>query len=68
MATTASKSYIGPKGRKGMVRDIEVAPSSTATRDPAADALPEDLVMKDGPKRDKPKRRQPRIKRHGRSR
>lgn len=23
-ATTASKSYIGPKGRKGLVRDIEV--------------------------------------------
>ena len=23
-ATTASKSYVGPKGRKGLVRDIEV--------------------------------------------
>ena len=38
-------------------------------RDPAADALPEDLVMKDEPKkRDKQKRRGPRNKRHGRAR
>src|SRR4051812_22484459 len=54
-----------------MVRDLHVdtPPSSTATaeRDPAADADPEDLVLKDDkPKRDKPKR--PRNKRHGRSR
>jgi SecD/SecF fusion protein len=34
--------------------------------DPAADARPEDLVLKDTTKRDKPKR--PRNKRHGRSR
>jgi SecD/SecF fusion protein len=56
-----------------MVRDLHVdaPPASTATaerdRDPAADADPEDLVLKDDkPKRDKPKR--PRNKRHGRSR
>jgi SecD/SecF fusion protein len=54
-----------------MVRDLHVdtPPSSTATaeRDPAADADPEDLVLKDDKqKRDKPKR--PRNKRHGRSR
>jgi SecD/SecF fusion protein len=41
--------------------------STTAELDPTADALPEDLVMKDDkPKRDK--RRGPRNKRHGRSR
>jgi SecD/SecF fusion protein len=56
-----------------MVRDLHVdaPPASTATaerdRDPAADADPEDLVLKDDkPKRDKPKR--PRNKRHGRAR
>jgi SecD/SecF fusion protein len=58
-----------------MVRDLHVdsPPASTATaereheRDPAADADPEDVVMKDQkPKREKPKR--PRNKRHGRSR
>ncbi len=58
-----------------MVRDLHVdAPTtSTATAerehepDPAADAAPEDVVMKDDKtKRDKPKR--PRNKRHGRSR
>jgi SecD/SecF fusion protein len=56
-----------------MVRDLHVdaPPASTATaeraRDPAADADPEDLVLKDDKaKRDKPKR--PRNKRHGRSR
>jgi SecD/SecF fusion protein len=54
-----------------MVRDLHVdaPPSTTATaeRDPAADADPEDLVLKDDkPKRDKQKR--PRNKRHGRTR
>jgi SecD/SecF fusion protein len=43
----------------------EVAPK--AVRDPAADLTPEDLVLKDDPKkRERPKR--PRNKRHGRSR
>ena len=54
-----------------MVRDLHAdAPRSTtatAEPDPAADAAPEDLVLKDDkPKRDKPKR--PRNKRHGRAR
>src|SRR3954469_3434069 len=53
-----------------MVRDLHVdaPPASTATAepDPAADADPEDLVLKDDKKREKPKR--PRNKRHGRSR
>ena len=35
---------------------------------PPPTPLPEDLVLKDAPKRDKPKRRQPRNKRHGRAR
>src|SRR4051794_8519774 len=50
-----------------MVRELH-EPVITPKRDPAADALPEDLVMKDEPKRDKPKRRGPRNKRHGRAR
>jgi SecD/SecF fusion protein len=54
-----------------MVRDLHVdAPpgrAATADRDPAADADPEDLVLKDDKtRRDKPKG--PRNKRHGRSR
>jgi SecD/SecF fusion protein len=64
-----------------MVRDIQhetqAAPVAAKTRtrpepepepveDPAADARPEDLVLKDGPKRDRPKRS--RNKRHGRPR
>jgi SecD/SecF fusion protein len=51
-----------------MVRDLH-EPVVAPKRDPAADALPEDLVMKDTPKkRDKQKRRGPRNKRHGRAR
>jgi SecD/SecF fusion protein len=50
-----------------MVREIH-EPVAAPKADPAADALPEDLVLKDTPKRDKPKRRQPRNKRHGRAR
>jgi SecD/SecF fusion protein len=58
-----------------MVRDLhaDAPPATTATadrereRDPAADADPEDLVLKDDKtKREKPKR--PRNKKHGRSR
>jgi SecD/SecF fusion protein len=51
-----------------MVRELH-EPVVAPKRDPTADALPEDLVMKDeSKKRDKPKRRQPRNKRHGRAR
>jgi SecD/SecF fusion protein len=50
-----------------LVRDIQ-EPVATQEADPSADALPEDLVLKDSPKRDKSKRRQPRNKRHGRAR
>jgi SecD/SecF fusion protein len=50
-----------------MVRELH-EPVIAPKRDPGADALPEDLVMKDSPKRDKSKRRQPRNKRHGRAR
>jgi SecD/SecF fusion protein len=50
-----------------MVRDLQ-EPVVAPERDPSADALPEDLVMKDTPKRDKQKRRGPRNKRHGRAR
>ncbi len=56
-----------------MVRDIahETERAAVATRkepepDPTADAQPEDLVLKEKPKRDKPKG--PRNKRHGRPR
>jgi SecD/SecF fusion protein len=41
-------------------------PPATPGRDPAADLTPEDLVMKEEPKR--PKNRRPRNRRHGRSR
>jgi len=54
-----------------MVRDLHVdaPPSSTATaaRHPAADADPEDLVLKDD-KQKREKQKRPRNKRHGRSR
>jgi SecD/SecF fusion protein len=57
-----------------MVRDLHVdaPPASTATaereRDPAADADPEDLVLKDDKTRRENKPKRPRNKRHGRSR
>ena len=51
-----------------MVKELH-EPVVAPKRDPTADALPEDLVMKDEPKkRDKQKRRGPRNKRHGRAR
>ncbi len=49
-----------------MVRDLHTDAAPTATADPTADASPEDLVMKDKPKREK--RKGPRNKRHGRPR
>jgi hypothetical protein len=52
-----------------MVRDLQEPVAAAPAHDPSADALPEDLVMKDTPKkRDKQKRRGPRNKRHGRAR
>ena len=59
-----------------MVRDLHVdaPPSTTATaereqeRDPAADADPEDLVLKDDKKPKREKQKRPRNRRHGRSR
>jgi len=66
---------VSPREFEDMVRDLhaDAPPASTATaerereRDPAADADPEDLVLKDDKaKRDKQKR--PRNRRHGRSR
>jgi SecD/SecF fusion protein len=51
--------------------DVEAKPKGVAQkvreRDPAADLSPEDLVLKDEPKR-REKNRRPRNKRHGRSR
>jgi SecD/SecF fusion protein len=52
-----------------LVRELHAEPVPTPAapeRDPAADADPEDLVMKDKPKREK--QRRPRNKRHGRAR
>jgi SecD/SecF fusion protein len=65
---------VSPREFDEMVRDLHVdeprastATADRAQRDPAADADPEDLVLKDDkPKREKQKR--PRNKRHGRSR
>jgi SecD/SecF fusion protein len=45
----------------------EPEPDPAELRDPAADLAPEDLVLKDEPKR-REKRRRPRNRRHGRSR
>jgi SecD/SecF fusion protein len=52
-----------------MVKDLHVdtPPEPVEERDPSADALPEDLVMKD-PKQRGDKARRPRNKRHGRPR
>jgi SecD/SecF fusion protein len=46
---------------------VERAPERAPERDPAADLTPEELVLKEAPKR-REKRRRPRNKRHGRSR
>jgi SecD/SecF fusion protein len=48
-------------------RNPTAAPAATPERDPAADLAPEDLVLKDEPKR-REKSRRPRNRRHGRSR
>jgi SecD/SecF fusion protein len=54
-------------GRAGAAqRSPTVAPPAAPERDPAADLAPEDLVLKDEPKREKSRR--PRNRRHGRSR
>jgi SecD/SecF fusion protein len=50
-----------------MVRELH-EPVVPPKRDPAADALPEDLVMKDAPKKRDKQKRGPRNKRHGRAR
>jgi SecD/SecF fusion protein len=59
-----------------LVKDLDVdgvepaqsrSPASVAERDPAADLTPEDLVLKERPKR-REKAKRPRNKRHGRSR
>ena len=55
-------------GRAGVAqRSPTGAPAAAPERDPAADLAPEDLVLKDEPKR-RQKTRRPRNKRHGRSR
>jgi SecD/SecF fusion protein len=55
---------------QAMVADINDPVVPVAKRDPAADALPEDVVMEDSPEKKKrdQKRRGPRNKRHGRAR
>jgi SecD/SecF fusion protein len=49
-----------------MVRELHTDAPEPAERDPTADALPEDLVMKDDKRQDKTRR--PRNRRHGRPR
>ena len=49
-----------------MVRDLHVEAPPVATSDPAADATPEELVMKDDPSAKREKRRGPRNRKHGR--
>ncbi|HEU4976409.1 MAG TPA: protein translocase subunit SecD [Baekduia sp.] len=61
---------VAAKTRRSRVQkpepEPEAEPEPEVEQDPTADARPEDLVLKDTPKRDKPKR--PRNKRHGRPR
>lgn len=57
---------VSPQEFEQMVRDLDVEAPRVPTPDPSADATPEDLVMKDKPKREK--RSGPRNKRHGRPR
>ena len=54
-------AWLSGRPRQSPSRDVE------ERRDPAADLAPEDLVLKDEPKR-REKRRRPRNRRHGRSR
>jgi SecD/SecF fusion protein len=64
-----------PKQRRGRVaptrpdpaEQLEDSDAPTPARDPAADLTPEDLVMKDDPKR-QPKPKRPRNRKHGRAR
>ncbi|HEV2945434.1 MAG TPA: protein translocase subunit SecF, partial [Solirubrobacteraceae bacterium] len=59
-----------PGGRAGVAQQAvagEPEQDAEEPRDPAADLTPEDLVLKDEPKR-REKRRRPRNRRHGRSR
>lgn len=56
----------GAVAAKTRQRPAQKSPEPEPKEDPAADARPEDLVLKDEPKRDRPKR--PRNKRHGRPR
>jgi len=67
-----------PKPRRGraaptrpdaveQLEEQSAPPTPTPPRDPAADLTPEDLVMKDGPKR-QPKPKRPRNRKHGRAR
>jgi SecD/SecF fusion protein len=62
-----------PKKQKGRAAVVEEEPAESAlapgpARDPAADLTPEDLVLKEEPKRRERGKRSPRNKRHGRSR
>jgi len=68
LATDAPGAAVGASEFAEMVRGIQddTRPSATATRDASADLDPEDLVLKDKPK--KQKQRKPRNTRHGRPR
>jgi SecD/SecF fusion protein len=61
---------VGASEFQSMVADIQDPVVPAVKRDPAADALPEDVVMEDSPEKKKrdQKRRGPRNKRHGRAR
>ncbi|MGA2320255.1 MAG: protein translocase subunit SecD [Solirubrobacteraceae bacterium] len=57
----------GGVAQKTAAEDLEEEEAAAERRDPAADLTPEDLVLKDEPKR-RTKSRRPRNRRHGRSR
>jgi SecD/SecF fusion protein len=71
IATEEPGDQISREEFQELVRDLDVEVEGTASavaeRNPAADLAPEDLVLKDEPKR-RQKTRRPRNKRHGRSR
>jgi SecD/SecF fusion protein len=65
-ARRSSTAQVAPPAQTPAQPPAAPAPSPEGERDPAADLTPEDLVLKEEPKR--PKNRRPRNRRHGRSR
>jgi SecD/SecF fusion protein len=65
-ASAKGRTRRSPTAQAAAPEEAPAQPPATPERDPAADLTPEDLVMKEEPKRQK--NRRPRNRRHGRSR